>query len=334
MNASPTDHTRGLVIPCHDPACLPTTSEFGVALDAGARSCFQLVDGVQLHHSERGQGRTVVILHGMQDSERTWCRVARRLARNRRVLSLDLPGCGLSDRPDASYSLDWQARVVASWLERVGDQELDVIGHSYGGGLAMWLLLYRADCVRRLALVAPGGLGRQVGLPLRLASLPGVVERCGQPWMGPVTRLMTWLHGSGLPQADREALRRMNSVDGSARAFARSVRDVIDWRGQKRHLLDRVAEVNELPAVAFFWGSADRIIPIEHGKRACAILENSYLRVLPRVGHFPHWNVPDLLAQALTDYLDTPRIPRAVLSATLPPARGRRARQALGPDNG
>lgn len=73
--------------------------------------------------------------------------------------------------------------LVAAWLDRVAITSCDVVGHSYGGGVAMWLLLHRAAAVRRLALVAPGGLGHELAFELRLASLPFFTERFGQPWI-------------------------------------------------------------------------------------------------------------------------------------------------------
>ena len=246
----------------------------------------RIVEGVELHWTERGAGSNIVVLHGLSDSERTWSPVMAELGRRHRVFGLDLPGCGLSARPDASYRLDWQARLVAAWLEQAGITSCDVVGHSYGGGLAMWLLLYRADAVRRLALVAPGGLGREVAMELRLAALPLIVEHAGQPWMGAVTRLMTSLNGRLLRDDDRRWLQRVNASPGTARAFARTVRDVIDWRGQKRHFLQRAHDVPALPAIALFWGEKDRIIPVEHGERLCDVLENCTLEVFTGAGHF------------------------------------------------
>jgi pimeloyl-ACP methyl ester carboxylesterase len=236
------------------------------------------------------------------------------LGKRHRVFGLDLPGCGLSARPDASYGLDWHARMVAAWLDEVGITTCDVVGHSYGGGLAQWLLLYRASAIRRLALVAPGGLGRNVALELRLASLPWVVERMGQPWMRVVTRLQTFSNGRSLRPDQRRRLHRMNAAAGSARAFARTVRDVIDWRGQKRFFLDRASEIHELPAIALFWGENDRIIPISQGEELCAVLENCTLERFPGAGHFLHWERPRELAHALLAYFDAPEVPRARLA--------------------
>ena len=282
----------------------------------------QVVEGVELHWSERGEGSsTIGVLHGLSDTERTWWPVMAVLGRRHRVLGLDLPGCGLSARPDANYSLDWQARLVAAWLDRVGVNRCDIVGHSFGGGLAMWLLLYRADSIRRLALVATGGLGRAVALELRLAALPLVVERYGQPWMATVTRLLAYLHGNSLSSDERNHLLRASALPGTARAFARTVRDVIGWRGQTRAFLERVQEIQTLPAMALFWGESDRIIPIWQGVELCAALENCTLQRFAGAGHFLHWEQPRALAEVLLRFLEAPVVRPARLRSSSTLAR-------------
>ena len=280
------------------------------------RSFRETIEGVELQWSERGGGSSVVVLHGLSDSERSWWPVMAELGRRHRVFGLDLPGCGLSGRPDASYGLDWQARVVAAWLDRVGITECDVVGHSYGAGVALWLLLYRAAAIRRLALVAPGGLGRDVALELRLASLPFFVERWGQRWMGAVTRLLFLLNGRSLPPEHRAELLRFNTAPDTARAFARTVRDVINWRGQTRHFLERAAQASVLPAIQLFWGEKDRIIPIRHGEELVAALDHCTLRRFRGAGHFLHWERCHELSQALLAYFAAPHVPRATLTAS------------------
>jgi pimeloyl-ACP methyl ester carboxylesterase len=275
----------------------------------------RVIDGVELHWSVRGAGTNIVVLHGLCDSERSWWPVMAELGLRHRVFGLDLPGCGLSGRPDASYTIDWQARLVAAWLDELGISECDVIGHSYGGGLAMWLLLYRAHTIRRLALVASGGLGRAVAPELRLAALPFVVERFGQACMGKVTALLLALNGRALTTEDRRRLLTFNNSPGTARAFARTVRDVISWRGQKRHFMDRARDAQVLPALALFWGDHDRIIPIEHGEALCSSIDGCTLHRFAGSGHFLHWERPEALARALLDYLERPHVRRATLRA-------------------
>lgn len=264
------------------------------------------VDGVELHWTERGVGTPLVILHGLADSQHTWEPVATALGQRHRVSCLDLPGCGLSARPDASYSLDWQARLTASWLDQLGLSSCDLLGHSYGGGVALWLLLYRARSIRKLVLVAPGGLGAEVGGWLRLAAVLGVVEPGSELLLGLMTRLITRLLGCSLSAADRRNLWQLNSRAGAGRAYARTVRDVIDWRGQTRHFSQRAGDIETLPAIALFWGERDRVIPVRHGEALCDLLENCSLWRLPGAGHFLHWQAPDELSRAVLAYLDAP----------------------------
>lgn len=103
---------------------------------------FATVRGVRVHWAELGESvgsPPLVLLHGLSDCNRTWWQLAPRLALRRRVLMPDLPGHGLSDRPDATYDLDWYAGVMEGWLEAAGVGRADFVGHSFGGGVAQMM---------------------------------------------------------------------------------------------------------------------------------------------------------------------------------------------------
>jgi pimeloyl-ACP methyl ester carboxylesterase len=280
------------------------------------RHAFVTVEGMRLHWAELGETTErppVVLLHGLNDSYLTWKRVAPALALDRRVLMPDLPGYGLSDRPDASYELGWHAHVMAQWLEAVGLERVDIVGHSFGGGVAQVMLLECSSKIRRLVLVASGGLGRQVTPALRLASLPRVVELFGQRFMAVGTRVA--LHGNraGFSKQDVTELSALNGKPGSARAFARTVRDVIDWRGQRRTFFQRAHELAELPPIAVLWGDRDVIIPASHGRTFAESVEGVVFKQFEGCGHYLHNEQPATFVQAVREFLDDPTVPRARL---------------------
>jgi pimeloyl-ACP methyl ester carboxylesterase len=95
-----------------------------------------------------------VLLHGLSDSYSSWMHLVPWLAQDRRVLVPDLPGHGLSARPDASYELKWYAHMMARWLESRGLESVDVVGHSFGGGVALMMLPECRRRIRRLILVS------------------------------------------------------------------------------------------------------------------------------------------------------------------------------------
>ena len=273
---------------------------------------FVEVAGVRLYWAEMGQPSVappVILLHGLNNSCLSWSQVAPFFATDRRVLMPDLPGHGRSGRPNVGYELDWYARIMARWLEAVGIKKADIVGHSFGGGVAQMLLLECQERIRRLVLAAAGGLGKGVGWWLRLASLPHVVEHLGQPFMALGTRLALRDARGGLKPEDIAVLSRLNSQAGSARAFARSVRDVIDWRGQRKNFLHRVDEVKKVPPVLLLWGDRDALIPIEHGRAFAAVLKGSVFRTFEGSGHYLHNEQPEAFARIVREFLDDPTVP-------------------------
>ncbi len=258
---------------------------------------------------EMGEGEPLVLLHGIQDSHRTWRRVAPILALHFRVLMPDLPGHGYSGRPDAPYTLGYFADVVAEWMKKIGVPKAHVCGHSYGGGLAQWMLLQHRDCVDRMALVAAGGLGRRVGLGMQLATLPVLGRRLtplalrhGLPL---VLKRTTALFGHMEPEEVERTI-RISRIPGTGRAFQRTVEGVINIFGQHVQTTHRVAEVGDMPPVALFWGTKDPIIPIGHGLATVARSLGIKLTAYEGCGHFPHLDTPERFGHDLTEFLIDP----------------------------
>jgi pimeloyl-ACP methyl ester carboxylesterase len=277
--------------------------------EAELRHAYDDVDGVSLHWAELGVASDhapIVLLHGLMDSHLSWRAPARELARDRLVLMPDLPGCGLSARPDASYTLEWHAHMIARWLERRELRKVDVVGHSFGGGVAQMLLLECPERIRRLVLVAAGGLGRGVIFWLKLGTVPYFVEHWGQPYMAFGTRrALPTAHGEE-GELDARALSVMNSARGSARAFSRTVRDVINFRGQRRRFDQRVHELGSLPPIAVLWGERDRIIPIAHGRAFTEHMIGARFTSFPDCGHHLHQEDPAGFVSAVREFLDDP----------------------------
>jgi pimeloyl-ACP methyl ester carboxylesterase len=289
-----------------------------------------VIEGMRLHWAECGVASTkppLVLLHGLNDSHRTWNRLAPLLAADRFVLMPDAPGSGLSDRPDASYQLDWHAHMIVRWLESLGLREVDLVGHSFGGGVGQMMLLDPGMTIRRLGLIASGGLGPRIAFWLRLAAVPGVVEHLGQPFMAAGTRLALRAAGARMLEQEILELSEMNAAPGSARALARTVQDVISWRGQSRHFLQRAHEAAQLPPIKLFWGDRDAITPYEDALSFARAIQHVSIEGFAGCGHYPHHEQPAELALRLHEFLELPQPCAALLPVaaaqvellTLPP---------------
>ena len=269
-----------------------------------------------LEYGHQGTRPPVVLLHGLNDAHLTWWQIAPELGRDRRVFALDLPGHGLSDRPDVDYTLAWYGQIVAHWIESLGVPEVDIVGHSLGGGIALVLLRVCRSRIRRLVLAAPGGLGREISFLLRLASLPGVVERMGQPFMGFGTWLALRRLQPKLPRDHIFALGAMNAQRGTARALARTAHDLVDWRGQRHCFLLHAHEIADLPPITVLWGDRDSVLPIAHGRALAREVEGMRFEELAGCGHFLHHDNSEMFLRVVRDAIDATSLPPMRLRAS------------------
>jgi pimeloyl-ACP methyl ester carboxylesterase len=278
------------------------------------------VNDTTIAWSELGNGSPLVLLHGIADSHRAWRIVAPKLARHFHVYMLDLPGHGFSARPDAPYTLSWFADTLALWMDAIGLERSHICGHSFGGGIAQWMLLEHRKKIDRLALCATGGFGREVSAALRWATLPFLAPLLEDSLFGFMTGvLMRWalVPGALEERCEIEHLSTLNAAPNGALAFRRAVSSCIDWNGQSKQTWQYFDRFESLPPLAVFWGDSDPIIPVSHAYEAARRLGDVSVKVYPHVGHSPHLEAPDEFAGDLLAFLDAPdrtscsRVPRS-----------------------
>ena len=132
--------------------------------------------GHRVNYREAGRGhrRAVLLVHGLAGSSTTWAPVLEPLGRYVHVLAPDLLGHGNSDAPHSGdYSLGGFATGLRDLLVAMDVDRVTVVGHSFGGGVAMQFAHQFPEFTERLVLVSSGGLGHDLTLALRAASLPG-----------------------------------------------------------------------------------------------------------------------------------------------------------------
>jgi pimeloyl-ACP methyl ester carboxylesterase len=164
----------------------------------------------------------------------------------------------------------------------------------------------------RLVLVSSGGLGREIGVLLRAATLPGselvLPLLVNEPVLGAGRTLGRLLGRVGLRvHTDLgEVLRGHASLsDGEARsAFLHTLRTVVDPLGQRVDASDRLYLAQAIPFM-LVWGEHDPIIPVEHARAAHELVPRSRLEIFPDAGHFPHLDDPLRFVRLLTDFMRT-----------------------------
>ena len=285
------------------------------------------LDGDRVSYRSAGQGPVLLLVHGMAGSATTWRHVMPALADRFTVIAPDLLGQGGSGKPPSEYALGTHANMLRDLLEALGHERATVIGQSLGGGVALTFVDQFPERCERLVLVDSGGMGREVTVYLRMLTLPGFEEvfplLCTPRLRDAGARLATWLERAGVRStpAREEVWRSYASLaDADARrAFFRSLRGVIDWKGQALSALGRLHRAAQLPTL-IVWGARDPFLPVHHAVRAHEAIPGSRLEIFDGVGHYPHCEAPGRFLEVLLDFIDSTR------PARLPPRAARAVR--------
>ena len=120
------------------------------------------IHGHRRAYVKAGQGPALLLLHGLGCTHRTWLPVLDALARRYTVIAPDLLGHGESDKPRADYSVGGYANGMRDLLTVLDIDKVTVVGHSFGGGVAMQFAYQFPERTERMVLVASGGLGPEV----------------------------------------------------------------------------------------------------------------------------------------------------------------------------
>jgi pimeloyl-ACP methyl ester carboxylesterase len=274
----------------------------------------RVVHGYRRAFVRSGSGPPLLLLHGIGNSAQTWAGVVDQLATSFTVVAPDLLGHGSSDKPRADYSIAGYANGMRDLLSVLDIERVTVVGHSLGGGIALQFAYQFPEQCERLVLVGSGGLGPELSAGLRLATLPGaeVALTALAGVSGPLRTGMRLLDCAGhLAGARRlgdlaeagEALLALRDVE-ARRAFLRTLRSVVDARGQSVTAVDRLYLANAIPLLVI-WGNRDPIVPARHAENVRRLVPTARIEVFPGAGHWPHLDEPDRFIQVLTDFIET-----------------------------
>lgn len=270
-----------------------------VARWAPPPSQFIELAGQVVHLRDEGNPRDplpVLLLHDVGSSLHTWAAWAQRLGRQRRVISVDLPGNGLTGpQPGADYRLATQAQFVVALMDTLKLRQVQLVGNGRGGELALQLAAQVPARVERLLLVNPGG-GR------------------GPAWQAPplfmVARLpvLHWVAESLMPRALVQA--QLAALVAQPEALSAEQVDrhfeMLLREGNRRALRDQLLQMQLEPRayradaatpqaprlrmqmpVRMLWGEQDRWMSATEAEHFTASIPDAVLVRLPEAGHLP-----------------------------------------------
>jgi len=262
--------------------------------------------------AEGSQGAPVVLIHGLGGFiENWWCNFDV-LAAHHRVYAVDLLGHGRTDKPkEGAYRVADLAQFVKDFMAALAIEHAHVVGHSLGGAISTRLTLMHPAVVDRLVLVSSGGLGKEVTIALRMASIPLLGELLTRPSRsGTAASAKMSLHDPTLMTDEWIELNyQMASLPGAQQAFLRTLRANGNLFGQGKSLYG--PNVQGLPSIAkpvlVVWGRQDQIVPAAHAEVAAKNIPDVRVHIFENCGHVPLLEHTQAFNELLLEFLGSER---------------------------
>ncbi len=280
-------------------------------LDYGYEVKYNQVRNIKVAYIDEGSGdNTVLLIHGLGTYAKGWMKNIDALAENYRVIAVDLPGYGKSDKGYYQYTLDFYAQVLTELMDNLGIDKVTPVGHSMGGQIAMTLALDYSDRVEKLVLISPAGFERfenGEGDWLVKVMTPDLVKDT------PIRSIDTNLRYNfyETPKdaefliTERIQLRGASDFENYCYAVSKNVQAMIDG-----YVYDRLDQIKQ--ATLVLWGENDQLIPnrflhagwtkdvAEIGQKEIA---NNRTVMFPKCGHFVQFEKAQETNQAILNFL-------------------------------
>jgi len=266
------------------------------------------VKGHRIAYLDVGGGSPVILLHGFGGSMWQWEYQQDALAPFHRVLTPDLIGSGLSDKPDIAYTPTDMVEYLREFMDAAGIQRASLVGNSLGAGVGIGMALTYPERVDRLVLISgfPKGVKDQLASPL--------FKRAADSWMPTwLVRFGNWLLGRGVTERILQEVVYDHALLTPAvleRAYQNRQRPGLippimalteNLPAWEQGLAQRLGEIKRPTLI--IWGDKDKVFPPEVGRGLQAAIAGSTLTVVSNAGHIPQWERPDVVNPLLVKFL-------------------------------
>jgi pimeloyl-ACP methyl ester carboxylesterase len=295
---------------CHILTACSSPSSIPAKFDAIERMPIQtvLVHDQRIAYLDVGTGPPIILIHGFGGSMWQWEYQQHTLSQYFRVLTLDLPGAGFSDKPDIDYRPDQMLAFFVGFMDAVKIPQATLVGNSMGAGLAIGMALTHPTRVAKLVLI--GGLPQHVMEKLTSPSVRRALETSAPPWLVSFGNILfgglliesvlrELVHDPELlTPAVIERSNRNRQRPGLIKPIM-AVRDNLPlWESG---FAMRLGEITHPTLV--LWGEEDRVFPIAVGKELHQTIEGSRFIRIPHAGHIPQWERPNVVNQELITFI-------------------------------
>lgn len=273
------------------------------------------INGHQIHAVEEGDTdrQVALLIHGWSSSWYAMSPLLGLLSQRFRAIAVDLPGYGASSPMHERVTIPAYAELLTDFIERVSDGPVVLVGHSMGGMISLTIALHHPILVERMVLLGPTISGRLSQYINLVVSPITILERFGlgsllvstmeQLLVGVTDRLMrpaSFAERTGITREDYARIRADIRRPGQGKVRAEC------FFAMRDH--DLTGQVGQIKAPALvLWGAEDNTVPLRDAGVVADEWPAADLRILPKAGHWPHFERPAITRRQIAAYLGLPR---------------------------
>lgn len=232
-------------------------------------------------------GRAILFLHGWRSQKEVWQGTFDALLKEHPefcIVTLDLPGFGSSSLPQGDWKVGDYAELVAKFIKKMELKDLVLVGHSFGGRVAVKLASVRTDLIKKLVLVDAAGFVMQKAKKDALKLAAKIVKPLFKPKFMQGLRKKIYKSLGAEDYVETPELRQV---------YLNAVNE--DLTPSLKRILQ--------PTLIVF-GEADTDTPVEYGKQMNGLIQNSKLQIIKNAGHFSFLDKPNEFVNLLNDFIN------------------------------
>lgn len=248
------------------------------------------IRGIDIFYKTAGEGKPLLILHGWGASSFSWLGVIERMAgRGFKLIVPDLPGFGKSGFPSNAWGIAGYADLIMSFMQDIGVSEYYLLGHSFGGGIALRMIAEKGAKAKKLIL-CDSAIVRKERLDARQKTSK-FLAKVGSKIISKNSFLYSFFEKMAYRLAGSYDYYRANPI--MKEVFKKVISEDLT------HLLDKI----KMPCL-IIWGGDDVVTPMEDAVLFNEIIKGSELKIIDGARHNPYKTNPDEVSEAIIKFLN------------------------------
>lgn len=253
------------------------------------------IGDIRVRYADLGSGTPVLLIHGLGGSIESWTNNIEELAKTMRVIAIDLPGFGRSDKLKISYTIKFYRDFIVDFLKQLQIGKISMVGSSLGGHVAAETAISHPGLVKKLVLISPAG-----ALPRSFKGSPALrryVKVLDAKSVQEVRKALYAVDNKPVDDSYAKTVLEKISVPGAKHAFLSALRGSARAPRLTNNRLTKIKAPTLL-----LWGKEDIMIPVKFAEPFVK-MRNCRIVLLENCGHRPHADSPKLFNRIVADFL-------------------------------